>query len=99
MAMYPCSKCLENSWKFELADAVTVRATCQHCGREVEFLTHKGKKMAAGWIPPLPTTGTHAPDYVPIQHGPGPGDDPDEVPWYETRAEMLAAEAKARSAS
>ncbi len=42
-----------------------------------------------------PRMGVHAPDYEPIKHGPGPGDDPDEVPWYETRAEMLAAEAKA----
>lgn len=34
----------------------------------------------------------------PFVHGPGPGDDPDEVPWYETRAEMLEAEAKAKAA-
>lgn len=37
MAMRPCSKCLENSWSYELPDAVTVRATCKLCGHEVEF--------------------------------------------------------------
>ncbi len=40
-------------------------------------------------------SGLTPPAEVPFVHGPGPGDDPDEVPWYETRAEMLAAEAKA----
>ncbi len=43
--MYPCQRCLENKWKFELPDSATVRATCEFCGYEVEF---PRKKSAAG---------------------------------------------------
>lgn len=54
MAMRPCSKCLENSWKYELPDSVTVRATCQLCGHEVEFATKKSKKPAKVHAPFVP---------------------------------------------
>jgi PHP family Zn ribbon phosphoesterase len=39
--MYPCTKCLERNWKFELPDRETVRATCQNCGYEAEFPSRK----------------------------------------------------------
>jgi hypothetical protein len=35
----------------------------------------------------------------PFTHGPGTGDDPDGVPWHNSREEMLAAEAKARTST
>jgi len=68
-----CDRCLEN----ELPDYATVRATCRHCGHEVEFPTKKGKRAAG-----LNKWGKQVrpPTYEPIQHGPGPGDD-DSPPW------------------
>lgn len=38
--MRPCEKCLENNWSFEIIEGF-VRATCNLCGYEVEFLTKK----------------------------------------------------------
>lgn len=46
MPMYPCSKCLENRWRFRKADAVTIEATCQSCGNEVQFTPAKLKRKA-----------------------------------------------------
>ena len=93
MPMKGCRKCLERRWEFKLLDITTVRATCESCGNEVEFLTKKGKRMKDGWIPPAPTIGVRAPDYVPIAHGPKPGATGDELvpPWidYAERPQWL----------
>lgn len=48
MPMYPCTKCLERNWKFELPDRETVRATCQNCGHEAEFASRKQKQQHRG---------------------------------------------------
>ena len=96
MAMRPCDKCLDNRWTYELPDQFTVRATCQNCGAEVEFLTKRGKRAAGLWPKRpkkiskkaarryqdlRPSESDMAIGYVPFQHGPGPGDDPNELPW------------------
>lgn len=46
MAMRPCSRCLENSWKFEKLPDGWARATCQMCAATVEF--EAKKKLAEG---------------------------------------------------
>lgn len=49
MAMRPCNNCLTNRWNYELLPGdMTVRATCQSCAKEVEFLTKRGKKRLKG---------------------------------------------------
>lgn len=86
MAMRPCSKCRKNHWQYLLNEATyTVTAICQNCKNAVEFLTKKGRRKALG-LPPAPcklgpTEWVEHPDYVPFPHGPGPGDDPNELPW------------------
>lgn len=47
MPMRPCERCLENSWEHEHPDTETVRATCRHCGYEVEFGRRNNKKPKA----------------------------------------------------
>lgn len=54
MAMYPCNKCFENSWKYELPDPSTVRATCKLCGYEVEFATKRSKRPPKVYPPFVP---------------------------------------------
>jgi hypothetical protein len=40
--MRPCSKCLENNWRYAFDDATgRVTATCQFCGAKVAWLTRK----------------------------------------------------------
>lgn len=43
MAMYPCTKCLENNWTFRKEDDGTHTAICLNCEHEVNF-TYKEKK-------------------------------------------------------
>lgn len=40
--MLPCQKCLENNWNYQVSEG-WVKATCNICGNEVEFPTHKNK--------------------------------------------------------
>jgi len=44
--MQNCKKCLEDKWKFEFIEG-WIRATCQICGYEVEFMSRKLKKKQA----------------------------------------------------
>lgn len=84
MAMKPCSKCKSPHWKFDFNDRTQeVKATCMRCQKVVNFLSKKGRRVAAGWVPPALTKGVHAPDYEPIQHGPAPGAKGKELapPW------------------
>jgi len=86
MAMKPCSKCKCSTWKFEFNDKTQeVTAICIFCKHKVQFLSKKGRKMKAGWVPPAPTTGVHAKDYVGIQHGPPPDAHGDLLvpPWID----------------
>lgn len=70
MAMNACAECKCNSWKFAFDDKTQkVTAICIFCRNTVTFLSKKGRRIAAGWIPPAPTKGVHAPDYEPIKHG------------------------------
>lgn len=39
--MYPCKKCFENNWSYEDLPDGYIRATCQMCGYEVEWLRKK----------------------------------------------------------
>lgn len=45
--MYPCNKCLENSWSFDKIEGI-VKATCNLCGNEVEFEPKKKSKPFYG---------------------------------------------------
>lgn len=45
MPMRPC-KCGVKNWSFELADPVTVKATCKACENEVRFTTPKLPRKA-----------------------------------------------------
>lgn len=77
MPMRPCSKCLENQWKFSFDDATRiVTATCKYCDSEVSF---PAKSKHSRPIDPkklVPVSMHHA--YVP---GGRPVDRPDCAPW------------------
>lgn len=45
--MYPCKKCLEKNWKFEVIEDI-IRATCRVCGNEVEFPKKDKVQMKLG---------------------------------------------------
>jgi hypothetical protein len=47
ITMYSCNQCLENNWKYEYIDG-WIRATCQMCSFEVEFLSRRQKKFLRG---------------------------------------------------
>ena len=86
MAMGRCT-CAGNRngkmWRFSLDETTyEVAAVCVACGRVVKFLTKKGRRMRDGWVPTY-SKGVHAPGYVPIAHGPQPGDTGDALlpPW------------------
>jgi hypothetical protein len=86
MAMRPCEKCLDNRWTYLLNETdYSVTATCKNCRHAAKFLTKKGKAKKDGFAPKPcrlgPTEWVEHPDYVPFPHGPGPGDDLNEVPW------------------
>jgi len=83
MAMRPCEKCLDNRWTYELPDKATVRATCQGCGTEVEFLTKRGKRENGlnKWGKPHKLRMAELGDDMPPKNIDIPGDNPNEVPW------------------
>jgi hypothetical protein len=45
--MRPCRKCGSNEWSFELANAITVRASCKKCPNRVEWVSPKLQRRAA----------------------------------------------------
>lgn len=91
MPMYPCNKCLENQWTFQLPDRYTVVATCKLCANEVQFATKKAKRAASSKRHGKAKVSTSDSTYVPIRHGEqDPGDDgwPPWIPLEERIGEF-----------
>ena len=77
MSMSPCTKCLENQWKYEYNEGIII-ATCKLCDHEVMFEAKKKHKKPIDTKRFLPVST--ADRYVP---GGRPIDREGKFPWEE----------------
>jgi hypothetical protein len=86
MAMRPCNRCLESSWKYEFNEGL-ITATCQRCGAEVSFLSRKqknAKNRMKNYVQPPPV-------FYPGFNTPGvpAATQPDPVHWAALEASFV----------